>query len=174
MVKNNYSHDLIYDWTKPVKKEDKSNLGSKSIKLIQNQNSNGNILNNNNNPNLNTVSNYNNMNTIQNTNSLGKLNINVNNDNANANNIFINNNVSTTKNIGQNMSQNILSKSNTKITKAGAVENNTKFNGYNYNYNYPINSVSAQRANLNNLSSSKLNFMELGPKTNKNESFPTL
>jgi len=166
MSKNNYAHDYQYDWTRPAKKEEKLILSNKSTKIMQNQNSNSNLMNNN--INLNTISNYNNMNTIQNTNSLGKLNLNLNNEQNNIN--IIANNITSTK----NSNQNFLSKSNTKIPKAVTIETNPKFSGFNYNYNYPINNISAQRANMNNLSSSKLNFMEIGPKTNKNDCFPNL
>jgi len=164
MIKNGYNHDFQYDWSKPIKKEEKFSMSNKSNKVIQ-QNSNGNLINNN--INLNTISNYNNINTIQNTNSLGKLNINMNNDSQNMN-LYMN--VSTTK----NGNQNFLSKSNTKIPKGITIETNLKYSGFNYNYNFPINNVTSQRASMNNLSTSKLNFMEMGPKTNKNEGFPTL
>ena len=166
MAKYNYQYDFQYDWIKSQKKEEKFTVSNKTTKVIQNQNSNSNLINNN--INLNTISNYNNMNTIQNTNSLGKLNLNINNDPQNVN-IFLNN-VSTTK----NSNQNFLSKSNSKIPRAVTLETNQKFSGYNYNYNYPINNISAQRASINNLSSSKLNFIEIAPKTNKNEAFPSL
>ena len=159
-------NDLQFDWIKPLKKDDKISISNKSIKTNQNQPSNSNLINS---ANLNTISNYNNMNTIQNTNSVGKINLNLNNDVNNNINIY-SNNVATTK----NSNQNFLSKSNSKIPKAVTLETNAKFTGFNYNYNYPINNVSAQRASINNLSSSKMNFMDIAPKTNKHEAFPTL
>lgn len=165
MIKNNYSNDLFFDWIKQTKKEDKISVSNKSTKINQNHAINSNLVNN---GNLNTISNYNNMNTIQNSNSLGKMNLNLINDPNNIN-IYANN-ISTTK----HSNQNFLSKSNTKIPKAVTLETNPKFTGFNYNYNYPINNISAQRASINNLSSSKLNFMDIAPKTNKNEAFPTL
>jgi len=166
MNKNNYSYDFLFDWTKTSKKEDKLSMSNKSIKLMQSQNSNGNLVNKN--INLNTISNYNNLNTIQYTNSLGKLNLNVNNDNTNIN-MFLNN-VSSAK----NSQQNFLSKSNSKIPRPINFETTAKFSGSNYNYNYPINNFNFQRGSINNLSSSKINFMEIGPKTNKNDAFPSL
>lgn len=165
MAKNNYSNDLIFDWIKPAKKEEKLSMSNKSTKINQHQASNSNLINN---VNLNTISNYNNMNTNQNTNSLGKINLNLNNDTNNIN-VFANN-IATTK----NSNQNFLSKSNSKIPKAVTIETNPKFTGFNYNYNYPINNISAQRASINNLSSSKMNFIDVAPKTNKHEAFPTL
>ena len=166
MSKNNYSFDFQYDWTKPAKKEEQTIINTKSLKNFQNQNINGNLINKN--INLNTISNYNNSNTIQNTNSIGKLNLNINNDVNNLNSIM--NNVSTTK----NSNQNFLSKSNTKIPKAATIETNAKLTGYNYNYNYSINNLNAQRASLNNINPSKVNFMDIAPKTNKHEAFPSL
>ena len=166
MASNNYSNDFQFDWTKPSKKEEPAFINTKSLKNFQNQNSNSNLINKN--INLNTISNYNNMNTIQNNNSMGKLNLNLNNDLKNANVIL--NNVSTTK----NSNQNFLSKSNNKIPKAATIETNAKLTGYNYNYNYPINNLSAQRATINNINSSKVNFMDIAPKTNKHEPFPSL
>ena len=165
MVKNDYKNDLQFDWIKPIIKDDKISINSKLTKINQNQGSISNLVNN---VNLNTISNCNNMNTIHNSNSLGKINLNLNND---ANNINIyTNNVSTTK----NSNQYFVYKSNSKIQKTATIETNAKFTGFNYNYNYPINNISAQRASINNLSSSKLNFIDIAPKTNKNEAFPTL
>ena len=166
MSKNNYSNDFQYDWTKPAKKEEPAIVNTKSLNNFQNQNNNGNLINKN--INLNTISNYNNMNTIQNTNSMGKLNLHLNNDLNNGNIIL--NNVSTTK----NSNQNFLSKSNSKIPKAATIETNGKLTGYNYNYIYSINNLPAQRASNNNINSSKVNFMDIGPKTNKHDAFPSL
>jgi len=166
MAKNNNGNELQFDWIKSVKKDDKIMMSNKSTKINLNQAINTNLLNN---INLNTASNYNNINTIQNTNSLGKINLNVNNDAYNSINIYANN-VETSK----NSNQNFISKSNSKINKAVTIETNPKFTGFNYNYNYPINNISSQRATINNLSSSKLNFMDIAPKTNKHEAFPTL
>lgn len=161
-------NDLQFDWIKPAKKDDKINTSNKSTKQNQDQAaSNSNLIMNN--VNLNTISNCNNLNTIQNTNSLGKINFNLQNDLNTNGNIYANN-VSTTK----NSNQNFLAKSNSKIPKAVTIETNPKFTGFNYNYNYPINNISAQRASINNLSSSKMNFMDIAPKTNKHEAFPTL
>lgn len=185
MSKFNYQYDNLYDWVKPQKKEEnvKTNSNNKHHKNLSNQNNfmntnnnmspnnaNNNIntnINNNININLNTISNYNNINTIQNTNSMGKLNIN--NDSNNIN-IFLNN-VSSTK----NSNQNFISKSNSKIPKSITLDAQQKFTGYKYNYNYPINNhSSAQKNSINNLGSTKLNYIDIGPKTNKNESFPSL
>jgi len=188
MAKYNYQYDYQYDWVKPQKKEDSSSKGlshNKNIKNSLNQNNflntNNNLspnnannpvntntnINNNININLNTISNYNNINTIQNTNSMGKLNI---NNESNNINIFLNN-VSSTK----NSNQNFISKSNSKIPKSITMDPQQKFTGYKYNYNYPINNhSSAQRSSINNLASTKLNYIDVGPKTNKNESFPSL
>lgn len=166
MAKNNLPNDFQFDWTKPAKKEENSMINTKSLKNFQNQNSNSNLINKN--INMNTISNYNNMNTIQNTNTMGKLNLNMNNDFSNPN--ILMNNVSTTK----NSNQNFLSKSNSKIPKAATIEANAKLTGYNYNYNYPINNLSAQRASINNINSSKVNILDIAPKTNKNEAFPSL
>lgn len=186
MNKLNYQYDNQYDWVKPVKKDDSSkgtlysknrkNSSKKNNFLTTNNNlspNNANVIiptnaniNNNININLNTISNYNNNNTIQHTNSIGKFNIN--NDSNNIN-IFLNN-VSSTK----NSNHNFISKSNSKIPKTLTLDPQQKFTGYNYNYNYPINNVSAQRNSINNLGSTKLNYLEIGPKSNKNESFPSL
>ncbi len=164
MAKNNYTNDFQFDWTKPAKKEDHAVINTKSLKSIQNQNSNSNLINKN--INLNTNSNYNNMNTIQNTNSIGKLNLNLNSD-LNNPNMILSNNVSTSKNINQNF----LSKSNNKIPKAATIETNAKLTGYNYNYS--MNTLNAQRTSMNN-NSTKVNFIDFAPKTNKHEAFPSL
>ena len=189
MTKYNYQYDNQYDWVKPAKKDDSLKGSLYNSKNPKNSSKQNNFLNtnnnlspvnaNNNNPtnaninnniniNLNTVSNYNNNNTIQNSNSIGKFNIN--NDSNNIN-IFLNN-VSSTK----NSNNNFISKSNSKIPKAITLDANAqqKLAGYNYNYNYPINNVSAQRNSINNLASTKLNYIDIAPKSNKNESFPSL
>lgn len=184
MTKYNFQYDNQYDWVKPAKKEDsnKGTLYSKNRKNSSKQNNflntNNNVspnnannpintnINNNININLNTISNYNNNNTVQNTNSIGKFNFQ--NDSNNIN-IFLNN-VSSTK----NSNQNFISKSNSKIPKSITLDAQQKLTGYNYNYNFPINNINPQRNSINNLGSTKLNYIDVGPKSNKNESFPSL
>jgi hypothetical protein len=200
MAKYNYQYDNKYDWVKPQpqKKDDSSLKGismshNKNMKNSLNQtnfinnntilspnNASNNInnnnqintntnINNNININLNTISNYNNINTIQNTNSMGKLNI---NNEPNNINIFLNN-VSSTK----NSNQNFISKSNSKIPKSNTLDSQQKLIGNKYNYNYPINTINnsnSLRNSINNLGSTKLNYIDIGPKTQKNEYFPSL
>ena len=151
MAKHNYTYDSQYDWIKPSKKEEKT-------KTVNNLN----IMNQNNMniPNMNTISGYN-INTIQNTNSFGKLN------NDTNMNIFMNN--ATTKNSNNNLN----SKSSNKNNRGLTIEPSQKLTGFNYNYNYGINNVNQQRISINH-SNSKLNFVDVMPKTNKNESFPSL
>jgi len=166
MVKNNYINDSQYDWVKTLKKDDKLIISNNNSNKIPLQYINNNLLNNK--ININSISNYNNINTIQNTNNIGKLNLNITNEIQNPN-LFIN--ISTTKNTNQNF----LTKSITKLPKGIAIEPIMKYSGLNnYNYNFPINNINVQRNSLNNLYTSKLKFLEIAPKTNKNEAFPTL